>query len=71
MYKFLVRKKMEGVFGGSKCSKMLKNAIFTHLTPQKNPKKIFWPKINRFPFFGSMFGLKLDIFKSEDINGKK
>ena len=43
-------KNLGGVFGGSKCSKLRKNAILTQFDPQKHPNKLFWPKIDRFSF---------------------
>ena len=54
----LDQKNLGSVFGGSKCSKLLKNAIFTHFDPQKHPKKIILTQNWQISFFRSMFGLK-------------
>ena len=47
----LDQKNLGGVFGGSKCSKLRKNAIFTHFDPQKHPKNYFDPKLIDFLFW--------------------
>ena len=49
MYEVWVKKNLGNVFWGSKCSKMLKNAIFCILTPKNTPQIFFLTKLYTFP----------------------